>query len=409
MKKIKLLITLSIIFLITGCWNYRELNDLAIVSAIGIDEENGIYNVSVQIMNPNQQGSSGSSGSSSTENTPIEVYEGQGKSILEAINNIFLKQPNDLFLGHTDIVFISDHLARKGIENFIDFLLRDRESRKIFPMVIIKNAKASDIIKLITPIEIISSKYISSTLEATKKDNGIISNRLFDEVLMCLFVEGREATISAIELIGSPEEGEKVDNPSTSIPSTYFQISGSGVFIKDKLVGYFNQKESLGYTYIRNKAESTVISVPCDDEGNYTGIILEKASTKLKTTIKDDKPIGEVMLDTKAVVAEFNCKVDLLKADNIKKIEEATNKELKKILISTMDKAQKEFKSDVLGFGEFLYKNNYKEWKKYKENWNEVFSTMEYKIKVSTEIRNVGSTIDSLKNSYEGNPNYGKE
>lgn len=409
MKKIKLFIILIFISLTTGCWNYRELNDLAIVSAIGIDEENGVYNVSVQIMDPAQQGSNTNSSGSSSESTPIDVYEGQGKTILEAMSNILLKQPGDIFLGHVDVVVISDQLARKGIENFIDFLLRDRESRKIFPMVITKNTKASDIIKLITPLELISGKYINSTLEAAKKNNGIISNRLFDEVLMCLFVEGREPTISSIELIGSPEKGENLDNPSTSIPSTYFQISGSGVFVNDKLVGYFDPKESMGYTYIRNKSESTVISVPCDDEGNYASIKLEKSSSKLKTTIKNGKPVGEITLDTKAVISEFNCKMDLLKTETIKKMEKVTNKELRKLLDNTMISAQKEFKSDVLGFGEYLYKNNHKEWKKHKKNWNETFSNMEYKLQVSTEIRNVGSIIDSLKNSYEGNPNYGKE
>ncbi len=409
MKKIKLFIILSLLCLTTGCWNYRELNDLTIVSAIGIDEENGVYNVSVQIMDPAQQGGNTNSSGSSSESTPIDVYEGQGKTILEAMSNILLKQPGDIFLGHVDIVVISDQLARKGIENFIDFLLRDRESRKIFPMVITKNSKASDIIKLITPLELISGKYINSTLEATKKNSGVVSNRLFDEVLMCLFVEGREATISSIELIGPPEKGKNVDNPSTAVPSTYFRINGSGVFIKDKLVGYLNEKESLGYTYIRNHTESTVISVPCDDEGNYAGIKLEKTKSKIKTTIKDNKPIGEITIETKAVISEFNCKMDLLKSENIKNIEKNTNKELKKLLTSTMNKAQKELKSDIFGFGEYLYRNQYDEWKKYKKDWNETFSNMEYKIKVSTEIRNVGSIIDSLKNSYEGNLKYGKE
>ncbi|MGE5455852.1 MAG: Ger(x)C family spore germination protein [Ignavibacteriales bacterium] len=409
MKKIKILIILLLISLTTGCWNYRELNNLAIVSAIGIDEEDGVYNVSVQVMNPSQQSSNSKSGGSSSQTTPVDVYEGKGKSILEAINSILLKQPNDIFLGHTDLIVISDQLARKGIENFIDFLLRDRQSRKIFPMVIIKNAKASDVIKLITPIETISSKYISSTLEATKKNSGVLSDRLFDEILMCLFTRGREATISAIELVGLPEKGDESKNLSTSIPTTYFKISGSGVLVNDRLVGYFDEKESLGYTYIRNKVTASVISVPCDKEGNYAGVKLEKSKASLKTTIKDGKPVGEITLNTKAVISEFNCKVDLLKPENIKKIEDATNKELKKILNYAVVKAQKELKSDVFGFGEYIYKNKHKDWKKYEDNWNETFSNMEYKIKVTTEIRNVGAAIDSLKNSYRGNPNYGKE
>ncbi|MDD2435180.1 MAG: Ger(x)C family spore germination protein [Bacilli bacterium] len=400
MKKLKLLIPLIIIFFTAGCWNYRELNDLALVSAIGIDEEDGLYKVSVQIMDPTQE-SGGSNTSSSSEATPIDVHFGKGKTIVEALNNITLNQPKRLFLGHTDLIVISDTLARKGIEDFIDFLLRERESRKIFPVVIVKNAKAIDVIKLITSIEVISAKSISSSLKNTKNNNGIVSDRLFDEVSMCLFMEGREATITAMELIGSIEQGEKKENQSTSEPNTTFLISGSAVLIDDKVIGYLPQKESLGYTFLRGLINTSTISVPCDDEGNYAGIVLEKTKTKLTTKIEEDKPIGEINIDIKAVISEFNCNLDLNKSRNITKVEKATNKEIEKLLDDTINKVQTDFKSDIFGFGEYLYKNNYKTWQKYKKDWNKLFSTMPYKIKVKTIIRNVGTTIDSTKNSYK--------
>ena len=36
----KLLLLLPVLFFLTGCYNYRELNDLAIVSGISINKEN---------------------------------------------------------------------------------------------------------------------------------------------------------------------------------------------------------------------------------------------------------------------------------------------------------------------------------------------------------------------------------
>ncbi|MDD2377600.1 MAG: Ger(x)C family spore germination protein [Bacilli bacterium] len=400
MQKLKLLISISIVFLVTGCWNYRELNNLALVSAIGIDEKDGLYNVSVQIMDPTQQSGSNNS-SSSIEATPIDVHQAQGKTILEALNNIVLEEPKELFFGHTDLVVISDSLAKKGIEDFIDYLLRDRESRKIFPVAIVKNSNAIDIIKLVTPIEVISAKSISYSLNSVKKINGTVSDRLFDEVLMCMFIEGREATITAIELVGPKDKGESKDNQSTSEASTSFLVSGSAVLLDDKVVGYLSKEESFAYTFMRGLIESSVLSVPCDKEGNYAGITLEKNKTDIKTIIEDDKPVGEINVDIKAVISEFNCKLNLKKNNNITKIEEATNKEMKKILDTTLSKVQKEYKSDIFGFGEYLYKNNYKIWKKYRKDWNNLFSNMEYKIKVKTTIRNVGAIIDSTKNSYE--------
>jgi len=46
----KFLIIFYSIFLV-GCQNYRELNNSAIVSAIGIDKDDNNYKVSVQIAN----------------------------------------------------------------------------------------------------------------------------------------------------------------------------------------------------------------------------------------------------------------------------------------------------------------------------------------------------------------------
>lgn len=48
-----LLICMGIMTMIlTGCWNRRELNELAVVLAVGIDSADGQYEVSVQVAEP---------------------------------------------------------------------------------------------------------------------------------------------------------------------------------------------------------------------------------------------------------------------------------------------------------------------------------------------------------------------
>ena len=54
MKKfVLIIITLFILLISSGCYNYKEINDMAIVSSIGIDKDNknDKYTVSAQIMN----------------------------------------------------------------------------------------------------------------------------------------------------------------------------------------------------------------------------------------------------------------------------------------------------------------------------------------------------------------------
>ena len=50
MKKILLII--PIIFLLTGCYNYREINELAIVSGISVTKEGNDIKLTTEVINP---------------------------------------------------------------------------------------------------------------------------------------------------------------------------------------------------------------------------------------------------------------------------------------------------------------------------------------------------------------------
>jgi spore germination protein KC len=89
--------------------------------------------------------------------------------------------------------------------------------------------------------------------------------------------------------------------------------------------------------------------------------------------------------------------MDLRKEKNLKKIESIINKTFKKEIDKTIKKVQKEYKSDIFGFGERLYKDNNSYWKKVDKNWNDTFSNMKYNIKTNIIIKNLSSTINAIK------------
>jgi spore germination protein KC len=78
----KCLLILLVLSSLTGCWNRRELNELAIAVAIGIDKSNGEYKVSTQIVNPGEMSSKQSSGGGSA---PIVTHHTSGKTVIEAL------------------------------------------------------------------------------------------------------------------------------------------------------------------------------------------------------------------------------------------------------------------------------------------------------------------------------------
>ena len=111
MKKLVLII---LIILLTGCYDYKELNDIAIISGIGISKENDEYRVIYEVINTKANKES---------NNDIKKYnvEAQDKNLSNAIskaNEALAKQPYFeqikvlLITKDVNILDISDYIFR---------------------------------------------------------------------------------------------------------------------------------------------------------------------------------------------------------------------------------------------------------------------------------------------------------
>ena len=118
---------ISLIICTTGCFNYKELNEYAIATGMAIDLNDDIYEVSFLISN-----SPKSSNSTSGKDYKTVVYSGKGKTIYDCVKKIGIISPKEIYIGHLSIVLISEDVAKKGINESIDFLLQEPRSKKIF-------------------------------------------------------------------------------------------------------------------------------------------------------------------------------------------------------------------------------------------------------------------------------------
>lgn len=91
------IIFILLIFLFTGCYNYRELNNLAITSAVGIDKKDGKYYVTTQVINTQKMGSDSTSTGSQSK---FVLYETSGDTLQEAFRQIVLESPKRIYANH---------------------------------------------------------------------------------------------------------------------------------------------------------------------------------------------------------------------------------------------------------------------------------------------------------------------
>ncbi|WAA12709.1 Ger(x)C family spore germination protein [Fervidibacillus halotolerans] len=387
---------LLVITVLTGCWSRRELNDLAIVVAIGIDQaENGQYLVSAQVVNPAEIASQSGSGAGTINYSPITTYQAKADTIVEALRKITTVSPRKIYVSHIRMLVIGEEVAKNGIANVLDFFSRDHEFRTDFFITVTKDTTAEKVLSVYTELEKIPANKLFNSLEMSERYWAPTRGVFLDELLSDLILEGKEPVLTAITITGDYETGEEETNVQEIIQDAQLKYENIGVFKKDKLVGWLNTEESKGFNYITGTVNNTVGHMSCPDGGKFSKEQIV-AKSKITPKIVNGKPEIFVHIWTESNIAEVNCQIDLSKMETIKQLEKLASGEIEKHANLAIEKAQKEFQSDIFGFGDLIYRKNPKTWKKLKDHWDEAFSAMPVHVKVDVHIRRFGTIENSF-------------
>ena len=387
----KIILSLFLIFTLSGCWNYHELNNYSIVTGVAIDKVEDEYQVSVLIANTPKNESDKEQNSSK-----IVVYSGNGDTIFTAIKEIGLISAKELYMGHFAVLVISEDVAKDGISEVIDMFLRESSTKKNFYVVVAKDCKAKDTLKIITPLSNFPSQNIADNLESTSQLQGIVSNVTFNELLSNLEKEGTENTINSLNIVGSVKEGSNKENVEESEPKTYVKLGPLGLFKGDKLIYWTNQEESVGINTIKNNTKEMYIKVKYND----SIIIIETTDVKTKTDVKlvDNNPYVNISITGEAKIVEISNGIDLNSDKVINLLKDEMNKQVINYVNQGIYIAFKN-KTDVFGFGLMFYQN-------YPNYYNNIKNTWEndlYKIKLNIKSDIILKTKGSSKESLEDN------
>lgn len=381
MKKVRML--LLVVFsthLLTGCWDRLEVNDIAIVTAIGLDliKEEQIR-LSLQIAIPSRIGpTSGGGGGDNGKSTYI-ISE-TGNTVSEAYRNLQMKISRRIFFSQSRVLLIGEDLAKKGVANIIDFHSRYHEPR-INSFVMLTKGEAADVLKKIPKLESISAE---ETKELVKLNVGL--SIYVRDFLHMLLTDGMEPFAPEF-VLKSLEVGENNESDKGQA------LNGTAVFKNDKLVGWIDKAETRGILWLRNEMENGVITIEIPDEegGGKISIDIIKAEVKTTPYLEDDEIIINVDISTEMNVMENDSKVKLDDPNVIEELQKNVESDIKDRIQSVIDIVQKDFQSDIFGFGQAIYKKYPQEWNsKYKQNWEQEFSNIEVAIQPKVLIRRTG-------------------
>lgn len=381
-RGLSLLMCLVFVPQLSACWDSTELNERAIVAAIGIDRsEQQRYEVSFQIIVADEIASSKARGT-----TPVILYRETGNTIMEATRKAARKVPRRISLSHVRVVVISEDLAREGISNLLDFLERDTETRLTMRVLIARNGQANNVLSTMTAIGRIPANDITGKLENSERVYGETYVVNIDDVIRRMNVAGSGPVIAGVELTGKQENAPKKDNIDKITPDVTIFMHGASIFRRDKLVRWLDGKEAMGLSIIRNKIRSRVSSLACGKESDAIIVETDFAQSNLDVSFQGGEPVFTFIIKQTGMLSEVNCSLDLTGTDVIEAIQHEWTKDTHDLVMSTVRAAQRSH-TDVIGLGEALERKNPKYWSRVSKDWDKKFADSTVQVQVISIIK----------------------
>lgn len=378
-KKIAVLFLAAVqMFLLSGCWNYVEIDEQINVSGIALDvgREGKRLHLSAEIVTV---------GKGEHSQFESHVMESEGDTVFEAIRQLMDVSSKKLYFGHCKLMVIGENLARSGIGELLDLPLRNHELRTTMDVVVSHGCSGRDILLTKGLTTTIVSYRISDLLKTCKKSAGCAGMEKDYQVYDALETQGLEITIPALELT-------QIDDEDTA------RLCGAGVFDGDRLIGWLTEKQAAQLSLLRGKYKTGLVTTESADSPYYSSSFeIYKAKTDTAVSCAPDGTVtAAITVKLRVNVGEMQTKTDFLDPAQTEKTAYALERNIEHDLNHIADLAQHSYGCDIVGVGQRLEKSDPAAWKKLGPDWKTNFPRVRFRIRAEVVIMSSG--VSSVAN-----------
>lgn len=366
--------------MLTGCWNYIEIDTRINVSGFAIDkgEHGKKYHLSAEIVTVIQ---------AEKGETEVTVIESDADTIFEGIRNLMPLTAQKLYFGHCKALIIGEAVARDGIAELMDMPIRNHELRIAIDVFVAQGGQGKDILMtegLYNPI--VAYELYDLTKMFSKAVGNSLTSRAY-QIYNDLMTEGVSTVIPAVQI-------QEVDEKKV------VKLSGGAVLCKDKLAGYLDELEVKNLSFLRNKMKTGLITIESDKNSDeFMSFEIYKTKSETKLSFENDAPKADIVVNTTITVGELEVPFDFKKAEDIEKIRSMLEEAEEKKFSDLVEKVQTKFGCDVLGLGDLMQKTHPDKWGEYKYNWEATFQKMKVNVKSNITINGSGIQNKSSEES----------
>ncbi|MDC3424330.1 Ger(x)C family spore germination protein [Aquibacillus sp. 3ASR75-11] len=387
-KFLTVLLVFIMVLIMTGCGHIIQPEELTTISLAGFDRDGDEYIITMHILNPNGI-STGSAGGDASGEEPVRVLAARGKTITEAIHEANRYNPGHHFWGHLSGILIGEEMAREGMAPIIDALGRSNEMMETAELYITRDTTAKELLSTTTKASPFPAEALRKIAKYSSMHTAIRRTRLNQ------FLQTISSNPGTVVIPGVKTKSPEI---KSSKNGDIFNLTGIAVVSDWKLKGWLDGEEAMGYMWIMEQISHHGFNVPFKSGTISLEALPNHTSINVDVNEKDVKQITVKVKSTVIINEVKDISLDMSKnpIETEKELQEALNKEVKKIVEQTVIQTQT-LHADVLQLNEHVRMTSPQLWKKISNIWEqELFPNIEVQVDAEISIRDIGELYRSI-------------
>lgn len=357
--------------LLSGCWDYRGLNNIDIVTGMAVDkdETTGLYHLTLEIVDT-QTADGGK--------MEAKYVETDGATVFDALRNSKKRLINKLYGGNLQTLIISRQVAQNdGVSAILEELLRDGEPRETLSVAISQEETAREILQTKGLDSNIIAYEVHEMIEEDNEVTASTKNMPLYKAYNAVRGTGHALVLPAIRCIQNGEE-------------TVAEVNGIAVFKEDRLIGFQTPENTMYYLFIVNEVQSGSISFPYADAQESISMEIKGSSTKTKVSYADGQVHVRANIKLKLNVTEIKGQIDIVQAQQREALEARVAQVLSERLSAFFWEVQTQVGQDIFGLGGDLYRAQPDLWRMVKDQWETLFKEASFTVSIEADILTSG-------------------
>ena len=305
--KNKVFMVLAILILITfpnTLYKQSDKDTTIVATSIGIEKKDDKYSVSILAVIPKGE---------SDVNSNLEIFEGDGNTVAEALDNITLDIGRKIGLAHCDCIVFTEEIMQNNLTQILDYFTRTA-NLSTNPTLIATPSSAKELLNSVKSSNNLLDLSLKNII-SSQEDRTLLKNITLDRFYRAYFSPNSTFTIPILTTDKSSGSSSNSSSGSSggNLPEESSGGSSSGssqeqqakiknnnqiaVLRDGTTIGHLNEDEQFIYNLLTNPSEHQKFTLENINDENFKNstVVFQEADKIIVPKYKfvDGKPVAE--------------------------------------------------------------------------------------------------------------------